>query len=129
MTPVLTGKDLVLEGSTTKMEDKQVPGVYIYIKYVHSIVVVGHQAQIIYHQATTARLVKKSEAGAVFCISTFALDIYAGQICEISQVSVVGRWREIYGSLLKDFLHWIFGKLTKMNWYIHWFFATQFGWF
>ena len=26
MTPVLTGKDLVLEGSTTKIEDKQVPG-------------------------------------------------------------------------------------------------------
>ncbi len=28
MTPVLTGKDLVLEGSTTKIEDKQVPGIY-----------------------------------------------------------------------------------------------------
>ena len=27
MTPVLTGKDLVLEGSTTKIEDKQVPGI------------------------------------------------------------------------------------------------------
>ena len=56
------------------------------------------------HQATTAPAGEKSEAGAVFCIGTFALDIYAGQICEISQVSVVGRWREIYG-LLKDFLH------------------------
>ena len=37
MTLVLIGKDLVLEGSTTKIEDKQVPGVdlcvytYIYI--------------------------------------------------------------------------------------------------
>ena len=27
---VLIGKDLVLGGSTTKIEDKQVPGVYIY---------------------------------------------------------------------------------------------------
>ena len=33
MTPVLIGKDLVLEGSTTKIEDKQVPGIYIYIIY------------------------------------------------------------------------------------------------
>ena len=31
MTLVLIGKDLVLEGSTTKIEDKQVPGIYIYI--------------------------------------------------------------------------------------------------
>ena len=29
MTLVLIGKDLVLEGSTTKIEDKQVPGIYI----------------------------------------------------------------------------------------------------
>ena len=29
MTLVLIGKDLVLEGSTTKIEDKQVPGVDI----------------------------------------------------------------------------------------------------
>ena len=29
--PCLLGKDLVLEGSTTKIEDKQVPGIYIYI--------------------------------------------------------------------------------------------------
>ena len=28
--PCLLGKDLVLEGSTTKIEDKQVPGIYIY---------------------------------------------------------------------------------------------------
>ena len=32
MTLVLTGKDLVLEGSTTKIEDKQVPGIYIYTR-------------------------------------------------------------------------------------------------
>ena len=32
---VLIGKDLVLGGSTTKIEDKQVPGVYIYI-YTHN---------------------------------------------------------------------------------------------
>ena len=31
MTLVLIAKDLVLEGSTTKIEDKQVPGIYIYI--------------------------------------------------------------------------------------------------
>ena len=31
MTIVLIGKDLVLKGSTTKIEDKQVPGIYIYI--------------------------------------------------------------------------------------------------
>ena len=31
MTLVLIGKDLVLEGSTTKIEDKQVAGIYIYI--------------------------------------------------------------------------------------------------
>ena len=30
MTLVLIGKDLVLEASTTKIEDKQVPGIYIY---------------------------------------------------------------------------------------------------
>ena len=30
MTLVLIAKDLVLEGSTTKIEDKQVPGIYIY---------------------------------------------------------------------------------------------------
>ena len=34
MTLVLIGKDLVLKGSTTKIEDKQVPGIYIYI-FVH----------------------------------------------------------------------------------------------
>ena len=31
MTIVLIGKDLVLEGSRLKIEDKQVPGIYIYI--------------------------------------------------------------------------------------------------
>ena len=31
MTLVLIGKDLVLRGSTTKIEDKQVPHIYIYI--------------------------------------------------------------------------------------------------
>ena len=31
MTPVLIGKDLVLEGSNPKIEDKQVPGIDIYI--------------------------------------------------------------------------------------------------
>ena len=31
MTLVLIGKDLVLEASTTKIEDKQIPGIYIYI--------------------------------------------------------------------------------------------------
>jgi len=31
MTLVLIAKDLVLEGSTTKIENKQVPGIYIYI--------------------------------------------------------------------------------------------------
>ena len=30
---VLIGKDLVLEGSTTKIEDKRVPGLYIYISF------------------------------------------------------------------------------------------------
>ena len=30
MTPVLIGKDLVLEGWSPKIEDKQVPGVYKY---------------------------------------------------------------------------------------------------
>ena len=29
MTLVLIGKDLVLEGSTTKIEDKEVPGIYL----------------------------------------------------------------------------------------------------
>ena len=32
MTLVLIGKDLVLKGSTTKIEDKQVPGIY----YIYS---------------------------------------------------------------------------------------------
>ena len=31
MTPGLIGKDLVLEGWSPKIEDKQVPGMYIYI--------------------------------------------------------------------------------------------------
>ena len=31
MTLVLNGKGLLLEGSNPKIEDKQVPGVYIYI--------------------------------------------------------------------------------------------------
>ena len=31
MTRVLIVKNLVLKGSTTKIEDKQVPGIYIYI--------------------------------------------------------------------------------------------------
>ena len=31
MTPVLMGKDLVLEGSFVKIEDKQVPGIYTWI--------------------------------------------------------------------------------------------------
>ena len=31
MTLVLNGKDLVLEGSNTKTQDKPVPGIYIYI--------------------------------------------------------------------------------------------------
>ena len=30
MTIVLIGKDLVLEGSTPKIEDKQVPGMYFF---------------------------------------------------------------------------------------------------
>ena len=30
MTLVLIGKDLVLEGSTTKIKDKQVPGIYCF---------------------------------------------------------------------------------------------------
>ena len=34
MTLVLIGKDLVLEGSTTKIEDKQVPGIYIYMMVI-----------------------------------------------------------------------------------------------
>ena len=34
LTLVLTGKDLVLEGSTTKIKDKQVPDIYIYIIYI-----------------------------------------------------------------------------------------------
>ena len=36
MTIVLLEKDLVLEGSTPKIEDKQVPGIYTYINlYIH----------------------------------------------------------------------------------------------
>ena len=31
MTLILNGKGLLLEGSTPKIEDKQVPGIYIYI--------------------------------------------------------------------------------------------------
>ena len=31
MTLILNGKGLLLEGSTAKIEDKQVPGIYIYI--------------------------------------------------------------------------------------------------
>ena len=38
MTPVLTGKDLVLEGSTTKIEDTQVPGMITYLHMCVSIV-------------------------------------------------------------------------------------------
>ena len=34
MTFVLIGKDLVLEGSTTRIEDKRVPGIYIYLSHV-----------------------------------------------------------------------------------------------
>ena len=37
MTLVLIGKDLVLEGSTTKIKDKQVPGIHIYI-YIYMYV-------------------------------------------------------------------------------------------
>ena len=33
MTLILNGKGLLLEGSTPKIEDKQVPGIYIYISY------------------------------------------------------------------------------------------------
>ena len=32
MTLVLFGKGLLLKGSTTKIEDKQVPGIYIYLQ-------------------------------------------------------------------------------------------------
>ena len=35
MTLVLVGKGLVLGGSTTKIEDKQVPGIYISITNQH----------------------------------------------------------------------------------------------
>ncbi len=42
MTRVLIGKDLVLEGSTTKIEDKQVPGIYIYIStWTWIIIIIG----------------------------------------------------------------------------------------
>ena len=34
MTLVLIGTDLVLEASTTKIEDKQVPGIYIYLHFL-----------------------------------------------------------------------------------------------
>ena len=40
MTPVLIGKGLLFEGSNSKIEDKQVPGIYIYIHiyvYLHII--------------------------------------------------------------------------------------------
>ena len=37
MTLVLIGKDLVLKGSTTKIEDKQVPGIYFYISNIASM--------------------------------------------------------------------------------------------
>ena len=35
MTLVLNGKGLFLEGSNPKIEDKQVPGIYIYIYISH----------------------------------------------------------------------------------------------
>ena len=34
MTLVLNGKGLLLEGSNPKIEDKQVPGIYIYIDMI-----------------------------------------------------------------------------------------------
>ena len=36
MTLVLTGKGLLLEGSNPKIEDKQVPGIYIYNVFSYS---------------------------------------------------------------------------------------------
>ena len=38
MTLVFFGKGLVLEGSILKIEDKQVPGIYIY-NYIYSILI------------------------------------------------------------------------------------------
>ena len=36
---VLIGKDLVLEGSRLKIEDKEVPGIYYYVMLIHLLVV------------------------------------------------------------------------------------------
>ena len=44
MTPVLIGKDLVLEGWNPKIEDKQVPGIYIYSTFKSGCQMVPLQA-------------------------------------------------------------------------------------
>ena len=43
---VLIGKDLVLEGSRLKIEDKQVPGIYIYIFFVFNCSLLQISGQI-----------------------------------------------------------------------------------
>ena len=54
MTLVLFGKGLLLKGSTTKIEDKQVPGIYIYTRkytyiyiyvYIYTIAQMANQSQ------------------------------------------------------------------------------------
>ena len=41
MTLVLNGKGLLLEGSNPKIEDKEVPGIYIYI-YIYIEIFLNH---------------------------------------------------------------------------------------
>ena len=42
---VLVGKDLNLEGSTTKLEDKQVPGIYVYyiLIYIYTLYIISQK--------------------------------------------------------------------------------------
>ena len=58
MTLVLIGTDLVLEGSTTKIEDKQVPGedicVYIYIQYIYDTYIYYHTYKLTIHWCNIA---------------------------------------------------------------------------
>ena len=61
MTLVLIGKDLVLEGSTTKIEDKQVPGMYIiYIQHHTSL---SSPLSAIHRQQPTTPRQRRSMSG------------------------------------------------------------------
>ena len=47
MTLVLNGKGLLLEGLTTKIEDKQVPGIYILMENVYIVYICKYNIYII----------------------------------------------------------------------------------